>query len=172
LDGTGTLAHELCIPCCPKTSRRAQLVNEGFASLFEQSGDRKADGGLRQLAAAQAQAAAQDQQGNPAGGADEDDDEQFYGEDDRGVHYATARYLCLYLQERQLLIPFFKEFKATAKADPTGAAAMRRSPPDARRAGTFWREWSSVSGTRIEPRLHDHPSETAKPASHRSAISS
>src|SRR5690242_12249746 len=68
--------------------------------------------------------------------------EQFYGEDDRGIHYATARYLCLYLQEKGLLIRFYNEFHATAKEDPTGAAALKavtgKTPAELEPA---WREW-------------------------------
>src|SRR5262249_15533985 len=75
--------------------------------------------------------------------------EQFYGEDDRGVHYATARYLCLYLQERHQLLAFYSEFRSTAKEDPTGAAALKavtgKTPEELE---PLWREW--VLGLRYQ----------------------
>jgi hypothetical protein len=149
--GTGTLAHEMVHPLLSEDFPGVpSWFNEGFASLFEQSGDR---GGkmvgfvnwrlpkLRQLLKIN--------KGIPLADLIKTTTEQFYGEDDRGVHYATARYLCLFLQERQLLIPFFKEFQATAKEDPTGAAAMKKvtgmTPAELEPS---WREW--VLGLRYQ----------------------
>jgi hypothetical protein len=37
-----------------------------------------------------------------------------------------ARTFCLYLQRQQLLDRYYKEFRATAPADPTGIAALER----------------------------------------------
>jgi hypothetical protein len=50
---------------------------------------------------------------------------EFY-ETDRGANYAQARYLCYYLQERGLLKKYYHEFRAGAKADPTGYKTLCR----------------------------------------------
>jgi hypothetical protein len=142
--GTGTLAHELVHPLLAEDFPGVpSWFNEGFASLFEQSGER---GGkmvgfvnwrlpkLKQMLKIGRGAALTDLMKTTT--------EQFYGEDDRGVNYATARYLCLYLQEHKLLIPFFQEFKKTAKEDPTGALAFERAT--GKKPAEFdpgWREW-------------------------------
>ena len=49
--------------------------------------------------------------------------EEFYKDPD-GMHYAEARYLCYYLQEKQLLRPFYREFKSNQKVDPTGRETL------------------------------------------------
>ncbi|HZE96555.1 MAG TPA: hypothetical protein VE981_05990 [Planctomycetota bacterium] len=142
--GTGTLAHELVHPLLAEDFPGVpSWFNEGFASLFEQSGER---GGkmvgfvnwrlpkLRQLLKINRAIALPDLLKTTT--------EQFYGEDDRGVHYATARYLCLFLQERRELIRFYAEFRATAKEDPTGADALQtvtgKSPDELE---PLWRDW-------------------------------
>jgi hypothetical protein len=149
--GTGTLAHELVHPLLSEDFPGVpSWFNEGFASLFEQSGER---GGkmagfvnwrlpkLRQLMKINKAVTLADLMKTTT--------EQFYGEDDRGVHYAAARYLCLYLQDHGLLIPFFKEFKATASEDPTGAKAMQKitgkTPAELE---PVWRDW--VLGLRYQ----------------------
>ncbi len=149
--GTGTLAHELVHPLLSEDFPGVpSWFNEGFASLFEQSGER---GGkmagfvnwrlpkLRQLLKIN--------KAVPLADLMKTTTEQFYGEDDRGVHYAAARYLCLYLQDHGLLIPFFKEFKATASDDPTGAKTMQKitgkTPAELE---PVWRDW--VLGLRYQ----------------------
>jgi hypothetical protein len=47
------------------------------------------------------------------------DSGDFYS-DGRGVNYAQARYLCYYLQDRGLLIKFYRQFHAQQVNDPTG----------------------------------------------------
>ncbi len=51
-----------------------------------------------------------------------------------GLHYAEARYLVLYLQQKGLLARFYKQFHDGVKADPTGAktlvAVVGKSLPD------------------------------------------
>jgi hypothetical protein len=49
----------------------------------------------------------------------------FYDED-KGTNYGQARYLCYYLQERGLLIKFYREFHAHQKQDPTGYESMQK----------------------------------------------
>jgi hypothetical protein len=125
--GTGTLAHELVHPLLSEDFPEVpSWFNEGFASLFEQSGPRggKMVGfvnwrlpGLHKALKANHGVTFRELLGYTAG--------QFYGED-RGVNYATARYLCLYLQEKDLLIEFYKAFKASHQQDRTGSAALEK----------------------------------------------
>jgi hypothetical protein len=49
---------------------------------------------------------------------------EFYG-DNVGVNYAQARYLCYYLQEKGLLVKFYKDFVANQKSDPTGYKTLQ-----------------------------------------------
>jgi len=125
--GTGTLAHELVHPLLSEDFPDVpSWFNEGFASLYEQSGPR--DGkmvgfvnwrlpGLHKALKMNRAVPLKDLLGFTAG--------QFYGEE-RGVNYATARYLCMYLQEKNLLIPFYREFKVMHREEPTGAAALEK----------------------------------------------
>jgi hypothetical protein len=126
--GGGTLVHEIVhpfveanFPDCPP------WLNEGLGSLYEQSGEQ--DGhivgytnwrlpglqrairrggltGFQKLLALDGRA--------------------FYDDDAQGTHYAQARYLCYYLQERGLLTRFYREFYASRAADPTGFETLKR----------------------------------------------
>ena len=116
--------------------------NEGFASLFEQSASRNGKmvglanwrlPGLHKALKANKSVAFIDLLGYTAS--------QFYGEE-RGVNYAAARYLCMYLQENGQLIPFYKHFKATCKDDRTGAAALEKvTGKKLDDLEKEWREW-------------------------------
>ncbi len=141
--GTGTLAHELVHPLLAEDFPEVpSWFNEGFASLYEQSGERagKMVGfvnwrlpGLHKALRAGKGVALADLVRTTT--------EQFYG-DERGVNYATARYLCMYLQEHGKLVDFYKAFKASAKEDPTGGAALVKVTD--RRLDELdkaWREW-------------------------------
>ena len=141
--GTGTLAHELVHPLLAEDFPQVpSWFNEGFASLFEQSGPRNGKmvgfvnwrlPGLHKALKSDKSVSFKDLLGYTA--------TQFYGEE-RGVNYATARYLCMCLQENGQLIPFYKQFKATPKEDPTGAAALEKvtgKKLDALEAE--WRTW-------------------------------
>jgi hypothetical protein len=124
--GAGTLVHELVhpyvhanFPACPA------WLNEGLASLFERPGE--VDGHLRgfpnwRLPALQrairAQALSTFERLTALS------DEEFY-RDAKGTHYAQARYLCYWLQERGLLVPFVHRFQAAAGDDPTGYKTLR-----------------------------------------------
>ena len=46
--------------------------------------------------------------------------------EERAVNYCVARYLCYQLQERHLLIPYFRAFVANQKNDPEGIASLRQ----------------------------------------------
>ena len=124
--GGGTLVHEIVhpfieanFPNCPA------WLNEGLGSLYEQCGE--VDGhihgytnwrlpGLQKAIAAGTVVSFRKLLSMDA--------RTFY-EDSRGEHYAQARYLCYYLQQRGLLVKFYREFHAHQKADPTGYKTLQ-----------------------------------------------
>ena len=126
--GTGTLAHELVHPLLSEDFPQEvpAWFNEGFASLFEQSGPRgdKIVGHVNWRLPA-LQKALHAETSVPLRDLLAMKERRFYG-DDRGVNYAAARYLCYWLQEHDKLIPFYREFKKAAKKDPTGAATLEK----------------------------------------------
>jgi hypothetical protein len=63
---------------------------------------------------------------------------EFYG-DRSGLHYAMARYFCLYLQEKGKLRSFYGEFRRSYKDDPTGAATTEKVM--GQKLADFEREW-------------------------------
>ena len=123
--GTGTLVHEIVHPYMRTDFPLApSWFDEGLASLFEQCRQREGHiagllnwrlpvlkGGLQsgKLVALEELLATST--------------EEFYKDPD-GMHYAEARYLCYYLQEKQLLRPFYREFKSNQKVDPTGRETL------------------------------------------------
>ena len=50
---------------------------------------------------------------------------EFYGSS-RGNNYAQARYLCYYLQEKGLLLKFYREFTANSEKDPSGLESLKK----------------------------------------------
>ncbi len=119
--GGGTLVHELVhpmmeanFPNCPS------WLNEGLGSLYEQCDERNGHiYGLvnwRLPGLQQAIKAGTVQSFETLTSLSSSD---FY-DDDRGVNYAQSRYLCYYLQEKGLLVNFYKRFHANQKQDPTG----------------------------------------------------
>ena len=125
--GGGTLVHELVhpfieanFPGCPP------WFNEGLGSLYEQCGE--VDGhihgfvnwrlpGLQHAIKAGTVPTFKDLTAM--------DTNAFY-DDNRGTNYAQARYLCHYLQEKNLLITFYQEFVAHKKDDPTGYKTLQK----------------------------------------------
>lgn len=124
--GGGTLVHEIVHPfmranfaACPA------WLNEGLGSLYEQSADRGGHiVGLTNWRLAGLQRAIRKRAMPSLDTIVRTSDEEFYGED-AGAHYAAARYLCYYLQERGLLTRFYREFVAGQKEDPTGLKTLR-----------------------------------------------
>lgn len=131
--GGGTLVHEIVhpfmeanFPACPP------WLNEGLGSLYEQSGD--ANGhirgftnwrlpGLQQAIRAKQVPSFKDLTAMDANA--------FYNQD-KGVNYAQARYLCFYLQQKSLLVKFYRTFHARQQEDPTGFKTLQSvlSEPD------------------------------------------
>jgi hypothetical protein len=125
--GGGTLVHEIVhpfmeanFPACPP------WLNEGLGSLYEQCGD--VDGHIHGFTNWRLPGL---QQAIKAGNVPSFktltamDTNAFYNED-KGVNYAQARYLCYYLQEKGLLIKFYQEFRAHQKEDPTGFGNLQK----------------------------------------------
>jgi hypothetical protein len=124
--GGGTLVHEIVhpfmeanFPECPS------WLNEGMGSLYEQCGE--ADGhihgfvnwrlpGLQKAINAKTVPAFKTLLTM--------DRDTFYG-DRTGINYAQSRYLCYYLQEKDLLVKFYKQFRAGHKEDPSGFQTLR-----------------------------------------------
>jgi hypothetical protein len=125
--GGGTLVHEIVhpfmeanFPACPP------WLNEGMGSLYEQCGD--ADGhihgftnwrlpGLQRAIRSKGVPSFKDLTAM--------DENAFYNED-KGVNYAQARYLCYYLQQEGLLVKFYREFHARQKEDPGGYLTLQK----------------------------------------------
>ena len=129
--GGGTLVHEIVhpfmranFPACPA------WFNEGLASLYEQSSER--NGHIRGetnwrlaglLEAIRAGRTLSFQKLTSLS------DEDFYGGNGNKNYsqfYAQARYLCYYLQERGLLVNYYREFFANASKDPTGNNSLKK----------------------------------------------
>jgi hypothetical protein len=125
--GGGTLVHEIVhpyveanVPGCPS------WLNEGLGSLFEQSTDR--DGHIRGLVNWRLdglQDAIEHDRTVPLATLVRTTSGEFYGERS-GLHYAEARYLLLWLQEHDRLLPFWKAWLAARADDPTGAATLNK----------------------------------------------
>ncbi len=126
--GGGTLVHEIVhpfieanFPDCPS------WLNEGLGSLYEQSSSR--DGriiGLTNWRLAGLQRAIQRNEVPSFATLCGTTTHQFYREDP-GTHYAQARYLCYYLQEKELLGPFYHDFVANQKTDPSGYKTLQKT---------------------------------------------
>jgi len=119
--GGGTLVHEIVHPYVEADFPGAPAwLNEGLGSLFEQSAERadhivgRTNWRLAGLQRAIKAGSVPTFQALTALG-----DGPFYA-DDTGVHYAQARYLMYYLQERGLLRELYRRFRAARANDPTG----------------------------------------------------
>jgi hypothetical protein len=125
--GGGTLVHEIVhpfieanFPNCPP------WLNEGLGSLYEQSGE--VDGHIhgytnwRLPGLQKAIEAGQLPSFKTLLGLDAN---AFY-QDQKGTNYAQSRYLCYYLQQRGLLVKFYRNFLANQKTDPTGYQTLQR----------------------------------------------
>ncbi len=125
--GGGTLVHEIVhpfmeanFPACPP------WLNEGMGSLYEQCGD--ADGhiqGFTNWRLPGLQRAIKSKSVSSFKDLTAMDENAFYNQD-KGVNYAQARYLCYYLQEQGLLVKFYREFHACQKEDPGGYQTLQK----------------------------------------------
>lgn len=126
--GGGTLVHELTHALIAFDFPRVpDWFNEGLASLHEQCRIRPDERGLEgkvnwRLPALRA-ALAEGRLGSLAALVESP---AFRGPEAER-NYAQARYLCLFLERRGLLEPFYARFRAAHPHDPTGLATLRET---------------------------------------------
>ena len=142
--GGGTLVHEIVhpfmeanFPACPP------WLNEGLGSLYEQCGE--VDGHIHGYTNWRLPGLQRAIKAAQVPGFDTllaMDTNAFYNED-KGVNYAQARYLCYYLQEKGLLTRFFREFQAHQKEDPSGLGTLKEvlAEPDLDAFKTRWEQY-------------------------------
>lgn len=126
--GGGTLVHEIVhpfveanFPACPA------WLNEGLGSLYEQCGEVNGHiHGYTNWRLPGLQAAIKAGEVPSFKQLTALSTSAFY-DDERGEHYAQARYLCYYLQQRGLLTKFYREFHAHQKQDPAGYQSLRKT---------------------------------------------
>ena len=124
--GGGTLVHEIVhpfmdadFPACPA------WFNEGLASLYEQSiGKDDRILGLTNWRLPGLQQAIRGKQLLSFDKMTHTTRSEFYNADSR-THYAQARYLCYYLQEKGLLKTYYRKFKANCAKDPGGFETLK-----------------------------------------------
>jgi len=123
--GGGTLVHEIVhpyietnFPDCPA------WFNEGLGSLFEQSAEREGHiVGLTNWRLAGLQRAIRNGRAKSLRSVVATTSDAFYG-DDSGLHYATARYLLYYLQEKGVLRQYYRDFVKNHASDPSGWSTL------------------------------------------------
>lgn len=145
--GTGTLAHELVHPLLAEDFETVpSWFNEGFASLYEQSRQNyegKMEGLVNwRLPSLQKAIARNDEVSLKK--LMSTTSSEFYG-DNSGLHYAMARYFCLYLQEKGKLREFYAEFHGHSKDDATGVASVEKVT--GQKLADFERDWKKWVGT-------------------------
>ncbi|HWQ81565.1 MAG TPA: hypothetical protein VN514_04790 [Ignavibacteria bacterium] len=119
--GSGTLVHEMThafvrydFPDIPS------WFNEGLGSLYERcSMTDKVILGHVNWRLPELQDALKDATYSPISALIKTDDDSFYG-DNSSFNYAQARYLCQYLQDKNLLKKFYKKFRDNFEKDKTG----------------------------------------------------
>jgi len=125
--GGGTLVHEIVhpfieanFPACPP------WFNEGLGSLYEQCGEVSGHiHGYTNWRLPGLQRAIREDRVPSFKALMEMDSRAFYN-DSSGVNYAQSRYLCYYLQEKGLLVKFYKEFVNNQAADPSGFKSVQK----------------------------------------------
>ena len=123
--GGGTLVHELVHPFLAANLPGAPpWIDEGVASLFEQCGER--DGhivGFTNWRLAGLQEAIRQGRTDTLERLAHLEPGAFNGPAG-GRHYAAARYICYYLQEKGLLATFLRRFAAARDGDPSGYVTL------------------------------------------------
>jgi len=124
--GGGTLVHEIVHPFMASNFPNCPTwFNEGLASLYEQSAEREGHiVGLPNWRLAGLQTAIHARSVPAFKELCVTTTNEFYG-DNRGVNYAAARYLCLYLQDKGVLRSYYRDFVKGQKEDPTGYGTLQ-----------------------------------------------
>lgn len=123
--GTGTLVHEMThalvrydFPEIPS------WFNEGLGSLYERcSLNNKTILGYVNWRLPALQDAIKDKSYRSLDELVKTDWDEFYGKNSE-FNYAQARYLCMYMQEENILRKFYKKFRDTYKDDSTGKSQL------------------------------------------------
>src|SRR5262249_12414554 len=141
--GGGTLVHEIVHPYVHANFPDAPAwLNEGLASLYEYPDERAGAivgrpnwrlAGLKSAIRADKVPAFRDMTTTT--------DDEFY---DSRTGYAQARYLLYYLQEKGLLVSYYKRFYAAREKDPTGYQTLVDVLGEADMAEfqRRWQEWA------------------------------
>ncbi|HET6250832.1 MAG TPA: DUF1570 domain-containing protein [Tepidisphaeraceae bacterium] len=141
--GLGTLVHEethaLIAPDFPTVP---SWFNEGLASLYEQSAiNGKSIKGYEnwRLPALQAAIKADKLRSFKDLAADAN----FYDSAHVGLNYGQARYLMFYLQQKGLMVRYYKTFRDNAADDPTGIKSLEKiiAPQKLEAFEKDWRDW-------------------------------
>lgn len=144
--GGGTLVHEIVhpfmaanFPYCPP------WLNEGLGSLYEQSSSR--DGkivGLTNWRLAGLQKTIREGKLPPFKTLCQADTLKFYNKDP-GSNYAQARYLCYYLQQRNLLRTYYHAARAAYRTDPSGYETLKKTlgMKSESEMATFQKRWEA-----------------------------
>src|SRR6267378_1802966 len=139
--GGGTLVHEIVhpfmeanFPACPP------WLNEGLGSLYEQCGEVNGHiHGFTNWRLPGLQRAIREKHVPSFKTLTAMDVNAFYSED-KGTNYAQARYLCYYLQEKGVLVEFYREFHAGQSEDPSGFKTLQKVLAEAD-MDTFKTKW-------------------------------
>jgi hypothetical protein len=145
--GLGTLTHELVHPILEADFPEAPTwLNEGIASLYEAPilARRGEVHGAKNWRWPRLVAALADPKERARAGIDAlfgMSDEAFRDQEE-DLHYASARYLCQWLDQKALLWVFYRRWREAFARDPTGeatfAAVVGRSPAAARDEWVRW----------------------------------
>jgi hypothetical protein len=142
--GGGTLVHEIVhpfmeanFPACPP------WLNEGLGSLYEQCGELGGHiHGFTNWRLPGLQKAIRQRRVPSFKTLTAMDEGAFYNED-KGTNYAQSRYLCYYMQEKGLLVKFYREFIARQTLDPSGFKSLQKvlAEPDMDAFKTRWEKY-------------------------------
>jgi hypothetical protein len=123
--GEGTIAHELTHALAQfDFPEMPEWFDEGLASLHEEgrfSEDRRHITGVPNW---RGQFLARALQNSTLRSVESLISQKRLRQDQQAVDYAHVRYLCLFLQDRGLLAPFYRKFRAAAETDPTGLRTL------------------------------------------------
>ena len=142
--GGGTLVHEIVHPFMHANFPKCPAwFNEGMGSLYEQSAERNGRiVGLTNWRLAGLQEAIEADLVPPFATLLGTTEDEFYNQDP-GTNYAQARYLCYYLQEKGLLVDFYKAFHKGHLRDPSGIKTLKRilGTDDLPKFQARWEKW-------------------------------
>jgi hypothetical protein len=145
--GLGTLTHELVHPLVEVDFPSAPTwLNEGIASVFEQpiiprSGEIHGGKNWRLPRLLEAMSSPKEKDEARLDKLFAMSDETFR-DDAEEMHYALARYVCQWLDERGKLWPFYRKWRAASAEDPTGEKTFLEVvgvPPA--QAHAEWAKW-------------------------------